>query len=130
MDRTEFFKRIVQTTINRDHPNFLRQATAELVDKILVHWEQNVEAAASFGHSSAYVFIYTDAASHYDVPVKFLMCPDERILMKFKEYNILSIIDQVKEKVKPFTVNHVDFGNAHAVQLSWPTTEPDNVTKE
>lgn len=123
-ERVKFFNRIVQTTVSRDHPNFLRQATSELLEKVLDHWETNVEAAASFGHSSAYIFVYTDAASHYDVPVKFLMCPDERILLKYKEYNIPTIMDQVKEKIKPFHAIHIDInGNVHAIQISWPSNK-------
>jgi len=127
-ERVKFFNRIVQTTVSRDHPNFLRQATAELLEKVLDYWEANVEAAASFGHSTAYVFMYTDAASHYDVPVKFLMCPDERILQKYQEYGIPTIMDQIRERVKPFNAIHVDISNVHAIQISWPSHKDNHQT--
>jgi hypothetical protein len=146
----ELYHKLVQKTVQKrqdlvaipdeTEQNMLTRHISEVFDMIIYGFEENLTEAAERGSNVALLCIYkVDSKLRGVIPMHDLLIMTERLSQKLKDYGIMSLIERLKEKFNPFTINVKQLrdiiqavdenrSNIYCVTVAWEVETPELVT--
>ena len=106
-DNHSFYNNIVRTTEVTAYQSILIKNTDELYNTLIQDWKKNIQLAAENGYSWAVLALFhVDTIFRGKVRVVDMLFPSEKFLRKCRKYNVIPIMDRIKNTADPFEVEY------------------------
>lgn len=129
-----FYDDIVRETENTKYKLVLIRNTDDLYNILMDNWQKNIKLAASNGYSWAVLALFhVDAIYRGKIKIVDMLFPSNKFLQKCGKYNVIPIMDRIKQTADPFhieyqIINELDDEDLHvaAITARWKSSRDDS----
>lgn len=108
-DNEKFFQYITELSDYSTDVKIINKDADIISDLITRDYKYNIQLAASCGLKQAYICIYEIAAKYKKmIPIDDFIRPRGNLQQKFEKYNIIPVMERIRQKLHPFKVEVKD----------------------